>query len=116
MSKSKSATVPATVQAVTVAAPVADLPSIVTVKDIRKSRIESLARASHNVVDAIDTVSAVSRSIRCGVDEACTVGRMDAAHAIAAACDALTVAKAPVGKVAAFKWGLLARVASAKRK
>ena len=102
---------------VTVAAPVAVSPHADTVKAIRKDRQAVLVRhAGEAVVDAIDTVASVSRSIRAGVEDAATIGRMDAAHSIAAATDALAKAGAPTGKVAAFKWGMLARVASAKRK
>lgn len=106
----------ATVEPVQVVQVVA-LPTVDLVKAIRKDRQAILVRhAGESVVDAVDTVCNVSRSIRAGVEDANTVGRMDAAHAIHGATDALAKAGAPAGKVAAFKWGLLARVASAKRK
>lgn len=86
------------------------------VKAIRKDRIPSLARIAVSVVDTVDTVGSVARAIRAGVDDAATVGRMDAAHAIHATADELTKAGADHRKVCAMKWNLLARVASAKRK
>ena len=83
---------------------------------VRRSRVVQVARAAESIVDALDTVAAVSRAIRMGVDDAVTVGRMDATLQVRAACEAATEAKANPAKVAALKWAALARLASAKRK
>ena len=109
--KSKSTALPSPVQAAPAPIVHAD-----AVKAIRKDRIPSLARIAVSVVDTVDTVGSVARAIRAGVDDAATVGRMDAAHAIHATADELTKAGADHRKVCAMKWNLLARVASAKRK
>jgi len=85
-------------------------------KGIRQQRVMQVARASETIVDAIDSVTAVSRAIRAGVDDAATEGRADAAASMRSACDLASKAGAPASKVCALKWANLARLASAKRK